>query len=246
MGDDRHGPTVFRIEQAFDLCPGYIEVVATISIEVHKTTSAISIDLDIEEATQEKLEPSQDEDQELCKSDKIKSKKSPSKSRHQISFAVNSSVCIGGSKGPEEHENDTPQDQNKKSPTQGEDNLPMTSEDKPTSESGGCRDELIFDLQVYKDRLEERFDSNEYPVIRKYVRDARNGAINMVVDEMVNIEAHILNGHIKTNQSKMKLEEILVDLRKIVGPLRLEPLTYGECKDIRRYLDMAATCASEY
>lgn len=246
MGNDGRGPTVFRVEKAFDICPGHIEVEATISIEVHKTISANSTDLNTKEATQEKLEPSQDEDQNPCKCNQKECselKKSPLKPRYQINFAVNSSVCIGREKVPEEHETDTPCLQNKNS-TKRED-IFMTSADKPQSESERCRDELIFDLQTYKDRLEERFDNNHYPVIRKYIRDPRNGAINMVVDAMVNIEAHILNGRIKNNQSKMKLEEILVDLRKIVNPLRREPLNYGECKDIRKYLHMAATYASE-
>ncbi|CDS36401.1 conserved hypothetical protein [Echinococcus multilocularis] len=286
---DNRGPSVFRVEKAFDMRPGYQPAEATLSV-VYNTTNTNSTENASPEA-QEAIATSQAPlivnpvDPEALidkKSTKEMVLETPSASNRSLvekeclNRSSISSVCTDQCqvnqdklKKPEEPcerlrsqrssisqpPPPSPEGASNEMKSGGECQIKSSTDSLIERFQTQCfqsrrDDEMIFDTGVYRDRINGKFPEDEYPPCRLYTMNRRNGAINMVLETMHNIEAHIMCGYVKDQHDKCKLQEMLLKARQIIGPNRQTSLTYAETKELMRLLCTAKAyvingCASE-
>lgn len=271
---DNRGPTVFRVEKAFDMRPGYQPAEATLSV-VYNTTNTNSTENSSPEA-QEAIATSQvplidnpvdPEGSQERNSSKEMGLETPSASNKPSV----EKECLNKSSASSLHTDQCQVNQDKlnkpEEPCEGFQSQRSSNPQPPPPppEEVKCAevcqlqsstdsllerfrtqcsqtrrdDEMVFDTGVYRNRINGTFPENEYPPCRLYTMDRRNGAINMVLETMHSIEAHIMCGYVKNQHDKCKLQEMLLKARQIIGPNRQTSLTYVETKEIMRLLCMA-------
>ncbi|VDM33393.1 unnamed protein product [Hydatigera taeniaeformis] len=276
---DNQGPTVFRVEKAFDMRPGYQPAEATLSV-VYNTTNTNSTENSSPEAQEaiatsqtplivNSVEPENSQDKNSAREIALETPPASNKSsveKECLNKSSASSVCTDQCQVKQDKLN-KPEESCEKLQSQRSSNSqplppsPLEEASKEVKCTGELQlqssadsllgrlqvqssqslrdDEMIFDLGVYRDRINGKIPENEYPPCRLYTIDRRKGAINMVLETMHNIEAHILCGYVKNQHDKCKLQEMLFKARQIIGPNRQASLTYVETKEIMRLLCMA-------
>ncbi|KAL5104068.1 hypothetical protein TcWFU_002785 [Taenia crassiceps] len=271
---DNRGPTVFRVEKAFDMRPGYQPAEATLSV-VYNTTNTNSTEDSSPEAQEaiatsqtlliaNSVDPEGSQERNSTKEMGLETPTASNKSSDEKG-------CLDKSSASGVHTEQCQVNQDKQSKFEGpcegfqSQRSSNSQPPPPPPEEVNCAeecqlksstdsllerfrtqcfqtrrdDEMIFDIGVYRNRVNGTFPENEHPPCRLYTIDRRNGAINKVLETMHGIEAHIMCGYVKNQHDKCKLQEMLLKARQIIGPNRQTSLTYVETKEIMKLLCLA-------